>query len=233
MGTITLTGGSLKLGADNETVYAYQGNPSNPTGFLTVIATHNDDSTVGTGLSAAHILYLPNDADIAAYEGPRSGETSFAAYLARIGNIPVNWISGDGAGDQSNDTTAPDLPFDTTPFTIIGAAGYSSWATNNAGDQKANLDYDGDGIDNGTEYFMGTAGNAFTPNPGAVGGTVTWPRAAGTTISSFRVEVSENLSTWEDAALNHATRLNIGTSAVAFTLSPVLGKFFVRLSVTP
>jgi hypothetical protein len=233
VGTIMVTGGSLNLGGTEETVYAYQGNPQAPTGFLAVIATHDGDSTAGTGLGTAHILELPDDADIAAYKGPRSGETGFAAYLARIGDISGNWISGDGAGDQSNDTTAPDVPFDITPFTIIGAAGYSSWATNNAGDQRAGLDYDGDGIDNGTEYFMGTAGNAFTPNPGAIGGTVTWPRAAGTTISSFRVEVSENLSTWEDAAIHHAVRLNIGPSSVAFNMPPAPGKFFVRLSVTP
>ena len=233
VGTVIRTGGTFNLGADAETVYAYQGNPQAPTGFLAMIATHSGDSTVSTSLSAAHILYLPNDKDIAAYKGPRSGETSFAAYLAQIGNIDGNWISEDATGDQHNNTIAPDVPFDATSFTIVGADGYSSWAANNAGDQKADLDYDGDGIANGTEYFMGTAGDAFTQNPGAFGGTVTWPRAAGTAIASFKVEVSENLTTWENAALNHAARLNIGASAVAFTLPPGPGKFFVRLSVTP
>ncbi len=43
--------------------------------------------------------------------------------------------------------------------------GYTSWAATNAGGQAANLDFDGDGIDNGAEFFMGTAGNAFTANP--------------------------------------------------------------------
>ena len=233
MGTLTQAAGGLDLNSDDETVYAYQGNPQAPTGFLAVIATHSGDSTVGTGLSAAHILYLTSDKDIAAYKGPRSGETSFAAYLAQIGNIAGNWISEDASGDQHNNMIAPDVPFAATSFTILGANGYSSWAANNAGDQKADLDYDGDGIANGTEYFMGTASDAFTQNPGALGGTVTWPRALGTTIASFKVEVSENLTTWEDAALNHAARLNIGTSAVAFTLPPGPGKFFVRLSVTP
>lgn len=232
-GTVTLTGGSLNLGADDETVYAYQGNPQAPTGFLAVIATHSGDSSEGTGLSAAHILYLPDDEDIAAYQGPRTGGTNFADYLAQIGNIAGNWISEDASGDQSINSIAPDVPFDATSFTIVGANSYSSWAANNAGNQNANLDYDGDGIDNGTEYFMGTAGDAFTQNPGSLGGTVTWPRAAGTTIASFRVEVSNNLTTWEDAALNHAAKLNIGTSAVAFTLPPGPGQFFVRLSVTP
>jgi hypothetical protein len=80
---------------------------------------------------------------------------------------------------------------------------------------------------------MGTAGNVFTPNPPIIGGTVTWPRAAGTSVSSFKVEVSNNLTTWEDAALNYSPNLNIGASSVAFTLPGGPGKFFVRLSVTP
>lgn len=33
-------------------------------------------------------------------------------------NDTTNWIYQDGAGDQSNDLTPPDLPFDQTAFTI-------------------------------------------------------------------------------------------------------------------
>ena len=80
---------------------------------------------------------------------------------------------------------------------------------------------------------MGTSGAAFTVNPGVVGGAVTWPRAAGTTISSFKVEVSTNLSTWEDASVNYAANLSIGASQVVFTMPSSPVKLFVRLSVTP
>ena len=112
-------------------------------------------------------------------------------------------------------------------------SGYATWASV-VGGQTADLDYDGDGLDNGTEYFMGTAGNAFTQNPGVVAGTVTWPRATGTTISSFRVEVSTNLTFWENATVNYAANLNTANPAqVVFTMPGGPVKLFVRLSVMP
>jgi hypothetical protein len=81
---------------------------------------------------------------------------------------------------------------------------------------------------------MGTAGSAFTQNPGVVAGTVTWPRATGTTISSFRVEVSTNLTFWENATVNYAANVNTSNPAqVVFTMPASPVKLFVRLSVTP
>lgn len=120
-----------------------------------------------------------------------------------------------------------------TPGTTnVLLSGYELWKSA-VGGQSADLDYDGDGLDNGTEYFMGTSGAAFTANPGVVAGAVTWPRAAGTTISSFKVEVSTNLSTWENATVNYAANLNISASQVVFTMPTSPVKLFVRLSVTP
>jgi hypothetical protein len=110
---------------------------------------------------------------------------------------------------------------------------YSNWATTNAGGQGPSLDFDGDGVPNGVEYFMGTAGNAFTATPGIISGAVTWPRAADTTISSFKVEVSSDLSTWEDATVNYAANLNITASQVVFTMPTGPAKLFVRLNVVP
>lgn len=109
---------------------------------------------------------------------------------------------------------------------------YDTW--NDAiANQAANLDFDGDGLSNGVEFFIGTAGNAFTVNPGISGGTVTWPRASGTLITSFKVEVSTNLSTWENATVNYSANLAITGSAVTFTMPTTPGPFFVRLNVTP
>lgn len=125
------------------------------------------------------------------------------------------------------------LPRD--PADVVGStsSGYDSWKSvvNN---QTADQDFDGDGLDNGTEYFMGTAGNAFTPNPEVVAGAVTWPRAAGTTISAWRVDVSTDLVNWEDATLNYSSNLNTTNSTqVVFTMPTTPGKFFVRLRVEP
>lgn len=117
--------------------------------------------------------------------------------------------------------------------TYPGGNTYDTWKTSNANGDAADVDTDGDGIDNGAEYFMGTLGNVFNQNPGPVSGVVTWPRATGTTISSFKVEVSTDLTTWEDAAINHSSQLAITSSSVAFTLPSTPGSFFVRLKVTP
>lgn len=125
--------------------------------------------------------------------------------------------------------TSPVAVFTTLPDAIT----YDSW-NDTIDNQAADLDFDGDGLDNGTEYFMGTVGNAFTPNPGIVGGTVTWPRATGTVVTSWSVQVSTDLDIWENATLNYSANLNTSNPAqVVFTMPTTPGKFFVRLQVTP
>jgi hypothetical protein len=224
--------GSFQLSGENETVYAYQGAELTPTGFLAMIATHDGDSPTGTGLSPAHIIRLPDDEDVAAYTGSRADQTSFAAYLTLLG-VAGNWLTQDADLDQSADGTAPDVPFASTAFTVTGGNTFASWLATNAPNESAAQDHDDDGLPNAVEYFMGTAGNAFTAHPGIVSGAVSWPRAAGTTIAAFKVEVSTSLDTWEDANINYAANLNIGTSQVVFTMPSGPQKLFVRLNVTP
>lgn len=231
IGTVARSG-SFLLSGDDETVYAYQGAELTPTGFLAMIANHNGDSTDGTGLSPAHIIYLPNDEDVAAYNGSRSNQTNFAAYLTLLGDTG-NWLTEGGTGDQSANGTEPDVPFAATAFTVTGGNAFASWLVANAPNESAAQDHDHDGLPNGVEYFMGTAGNAFSPHPGIVSGAVSWPRAAGTTIAAFKVEVSTSLDTWEDATINYAANLSIGTSQVVFTMPSGPQKLFVRLNVTP
>jgi hypothetical protein len=233
VGTVVSSSGSLNLNVNNETVYAYQGTPLIPTGFLAVIATHVGDSTAGTGLSPSHVIHLPDDEDVAAYDGSRSGQASFANYLTLLGDAG-NWLTQDADLDQSTDGTAPDVPFASTAFTVTGAENtFASWLIANAPGESAAQDRDHDGLPNGVEYFMGTAGNAFTAHPGIVSGAVSWARAAGTTIAAFKVEVSTSLDTWENANINYAANLNIGTSQVVFTMPSGPQKLFVRLNVTP
>ena len=113
-----------------------------------------------------------------------------------------------------------------------GGTTYATWATTNVNNQASNLDFDGDGIDNGAEFFMGTAGNAFTPNPQPVAGVITWPVAAGTTGASAIVEVSTNLSDWTNAAVTYPGSVSDGSSQIQFTVPAGAGKLFYRLSVT-
>lgn len=149
--------------------------------------------------------------------------------IASGASFTISWVSDRGEGFNSS----KQIGLGDVLVATSAPTGYEAWKTTDVGGQAADLDYDRDGILNGTEYFMGTAGNAFTSAPGIVSGAVTWPRAAGTTIGSFKVEVSTNLSTWEDASINYAANLDISSSKVAFTLPSNSAKLFVRLSVTP
>ncbi|MTJ14179.1 hypothetical protein FJR11_16645 [Anabaena sp. UHCC 0187] len=112
------------IGAGDEVIYAYQGSAASPT-FITAIASGGFNVTNGlltntgltAGLNALDLSTLDDDADVAAFNGTRSGQANFAAYLPIINN-PTNWIAQDGTGDQSIDNTAPDVPFSSTAFTL-------------------------------------------------------------------------------------------------------------------
>jgi hypothetical protein len=110
------------LGASGEGLYAYLGAQRAPTTFLAAIANNTWGGAAGlltgTGLTAgASAVELLNDIDVAAYTGSRNNQTTFSGYKPLIHNI-ANWITNDGAGDQSIDGNAPDVPFDTTSFTL-------------------------------------------------------------------------------------------------------------------
>jgi hypothetical protein len=130
--------------------------------------------------------------------------------------------------------------YDDMAFVVSGTAGYSAWATDNgATGQTKDLDHDGDGVDNGIEYFMGQTDSTFTANPAAVSGTVTWPMAAtytGTYGTDYEVQYSTDLVIW--------TKANEGTGDNTVTVNPgptparsvvydvpTGGKSFVRLVV--
>lgn len=233
VGTVTRSG-SFSLNTSNETVYLYQGTALTPTGFLGVIATHSADSVVGTGLAVSHIIHLPNDVDVAAYTGSRSSQLDFISYLTLLGNTTSNWVTEDGTGDQHLNAIAPDVPFATTAFSLTGAVNpFASWLAIHAPGQTASQDYDQDGMANGVEYFMGSAGNAFTPHPAIVAGAISWPHAASATVASFKVEVSMDLVTWQNAIVSHAANLAITPTLVTFTMPTNHPKMFVRLTVVP
>ncbi|MCF7732310.1 MAG: hypothetical protein K9N23_11505 [Akkermansiaceae bacterium] len=225
--------GSFVLSGSGDTAYAYQGaTVGEPTVFLAVIANTGSDSTANTGLSTNQIILLPSNKDIAAYTGSRSNRPTYAGYLDSLADTTTNWITEAGIGDQSTNTTAPDVPFDTTAFTLGGGTDYATWAAANAPGETADQDFDGDGLANGVEYFMGTPGNAFTVNPGIVEAagvkTITWPMNPEAIGVSYRVLTSETLAadSWTAASAS------VVGSDLVFTLPTATAKLFVRLEVT-
>jgi hypothetical protein len=121
LGTVAAgTNGGAGLSSSSEGIYVYLGTQRMPTTWLTAIT--ND--TWGAGeLPAAltlgvNALELGGGVDVAAYVGPRLGQVTLAGYQAPLYDLVTNWIFDDGAGDQHNDGTAPDVPFDVTPFAL-------------------------------------------------------------------------------------------------------------------
>lgn len=187
-----------------EIIYAYVGTPTTPTAFLTAIGnntltgTNGGGTTVtlsGTGLTAGtnaiEFASKDADADIAAYAGSRSGQTSFSDYRSLINN-PANWQTQDASGDQSADGIAPDLPFSTNAFTtsvsipdvnlstssnagseagktVITVTATASSAV--TGDQTVNLGVTGTGITAG-DYILNNT--VITIPNGTTSGSVTF-----------------------------------------------------------
>ena len=118
---------------------------------------------------------------------------------------------------------------------LSATAGYDAWKTANAGGQGPELDFDGDGVPNGVEYFMGETGSTFTSNPVPVNGKVTWPRESANPITSFKVQISETLAPgdWTDITPPHASIDESVAGEVSFTLPAGAVRKFCRLVVVP
>ncbi len=129
--------GNFNLSGSNEVLYVYLGsNEETPTAFLTAFASDdfNSGTLDGTGLTegtnAMRFDSVDADVDIAQYTGSRTNQTTTDAYLAQIMDTG-NWAHQDGSGDQSNDGTPPDVPFDTTTFTKPNAITFAGMNASN------------------------------------------------------------------------------------------------------
>jgi hypothetical protein len=109
---------------------------------------------------------------------------------------------------------------------------YADWADLYVGGQEADKDFDGDGIPNGVEYFMGRTTPGLTPRPELVFGTITWPKDAAA-IAAYTVQISTNLAAegepggWTDVTEGV---IDDGNS-ISFTPSMGEDRLFIRLKV--
>ena len=104
-----------------DTLYAYQGSAANaPTAFLAAVSsgtlTDTDGPLAGTGLAVGiSAIVLSTSSDFAQYNGPRTGQSTFAGYLALVNNI-ANWQDlGNGTPGQFANLAPNTAAFSVTP----------------------------------------------------------------------------------------------------------------------
>jgi len=116
----SITFGETGLSQSGDAMFAYLGTGlREPTTFLAAVSNIGIGfgTLSGTGLQAGFTaITLTETADIAVYNGPRSGIDK-NGYFAQFNNM-ANWLIQDTGADNQNDGIAPDLPFNTTPFTF-------------------------------------------------------------------------------------------------------------------
>ena len=152
------TSGTATLGVNGLTpgetytwvIYTNEGGGGRPIDITVAGATESSSNTINRNRLVEGVNYLT-------FTGVVPGSGSLTAALAF------------GAGN------AGEMDINGFQLQLVPAAGptFASWATENAGGQTANLDYDNDGVSNGVEFFM-NASTGFTANPSFVGNTVTW-----------------------------------------------------------
>jgi hypothetical protein len=255
LGTLTMTTGSPVLtGAD----YLEFGTNASTNGLLTmskgsISATNmivgnagNGTVNMSGGTIDATVLFLANQAGSTGTFNLSGGTVSVWGVIFNQVNAGQLTLSGSGKlVYRDGDLTTVNAWISQGKITgqaaqvgsniEITALGYGSWATDNAGGQAANLDYDNDGVSNGVEFFMNAA-PGFTANPGLVGNTVTWPNGGNIPSSAygsqFVVQISTDLTNWTDVPGTGDANLANTSGSVAYTLSGA-GKKFVRLKVVP
>ena len=130
---------------------------------------------------------------------------------------------------------ALDAEGDLTATAVSG--GYSTWAITNAGGQGSELDFDGDGMRNGVEFFLNAAAG-FTANPVLNGSkAITWTNGGNIPASAygtqFVIQTSNNLVIWNDVLIGDLTTNTDGPGgSLTYTLSGPSPRF-VRLKVVP
>ncbi|MDP1909227.1 MAG: hypothetical protein Q8K85_13080, partial [Hyphomicrobium sp.] len=205
-GTVSFTNSNnTGLSNDSEVVFAFVGTAAAPT-FLAAISnvgySTTDGTLTGTGLVAGQTaVSFTGGLDIMGYNGARSGQASFASYLASL-NTSANWQTQNGSGNQSADGTAPDAPFPTTAFTVAAPATQSisfspssvSVAEGNSGSQILTFTVVRSGGTTGAVSFSGTfaAGSTDAADYGGTlpASTFSGSIAAGASSATVTITIS-------------------------------------------
>ncbi len=207
------------LAAGGDILYAFVGTSATaPTAFLTAIATDGftaDGATLsGTGLTAGvNATEFAGGLDIVEYQGSRASQPTFAGYAATLATAG-NFTTQNAGGDQSVDGTEPDVPFDTTAFTLapagqtIGFANGSltvSRPEGDSGSRSITFTVSRTGGNSGQLDFTGTIAAGTTDAadfggtaPTSFSGSIAAGQASGTFTVSFTgdtsIEVDESFS---------------------------------------
>lgn len=195
---------------------------------LTGTNTYTGDTTVKAGILAVDGDAIANGNTLI-IDGGQVDPSGATEVVDKLFFGAVQQASGTWGATGSGATHIDDTRFTGTGVVSVTSAppaGYSTWASANAPGQTADQDHDGDGVENGVEYFMGLSGSAFTANPQPVSGSVTWPKDAAFS-GTWAVQTSTDLSSWTPVSAT-----DNGTS-VSYTLPTGQSKVFVRLVVTP
>jgi Bacterial Ig-like domain len=145
--------------------------------------------------------------------------------IAPGAEFSLSWVSD---RDASGSGSSKQIGIAQVSVTLPATAGYDSWKAANVGGQGPLLDFDNDGVKNGVEYFFGTTGPSFTPNPQPnAAGKISFPHPAATPGASYKVFTSPDLTNWTDVT----TSTVIEPGFVTYTLPSGQGKIFARLQV--
>lgn len=222
-GTYALSAGHLNAETETSSIAVSQA-ASQPD--IVVVKMEN---RIGSGLYDVSMWVNPTAVTEAELPAPDLQIPGASAYSGNRNIGGINWRPGTMQIDNFK------LALDYADFGITAppAGGYGAWATANAGGQPVDGDYDGDGVPNGVEYFMGETGVGFTANPAIdANNKLTWPKSP-SFDGDYEVQTSSDLSGWTAAP---AAAIGDTDSSVVLDVSlltPVDGKLFVRLVVTP
>ena len=145
--------------------------------------------------------------------------------IAPGAEFSISWVSD---RDTTGSGSSKQIGIAQVVVSVPTTGGYDTWKAANVGGQGPLLDFDNDGVKNGVEYFFGTTGSSFTPNPQPnAAGKISFPHPAATPGASYKVLTSSNLTNWTDVTSSTV----IEPGFITYTLPSGQGKIFARLQV--